>query len=90
MNRALGHGVYIRFSREALPHYTEWKMMGERNYVVGMEPGNALPLGRVAEREGGRLQYLEPGQKREYELEIGVLTSAEEIDRFEREIGEWV
>jgi len=90
VNRALGHGVYLRFSREALPHYSEWKMMGQRNYVVGMEPGNGLPLGRVAEREGGRLQYLEAGQKRDYELEIGVLTSGEEIEAFEREIREWI
>src|SRR5205085_11870849 len=62
VNRDLGHGVYVRFSREALPYYTEWKMMGQRNYVAGMEPANALPLGRATERREGRLHYLDPGQ----------------------------
>lgn len=90
VNRALGHGVYVRFSREALPYYCEWKMLGQRNYVVGMEPANALPLGRVTERQAGRLQYLDPGQRRDYELEIGVLTSREEIDTFDREIRAWL
>lgn len=88
-NRALGHGAYLRWPLAALPHYSQWKMMGQRNYVVGMEPGNALPLGRVTERAEGRLQYLEPGEAREYELEIGALTSREEIEAFEREIGGW-
>jgi hypothetical protein len=90
VNRDLGHGAYVRFSREALPYYTEWKMMGQRNYVVGMEPGNALPLGRVAERNAGRLQYLDPGPKRDFLLEIGALTTREEIDTFEREVKGWL
>ena len=47
--------------------------MGEGTYVVGMEPGNALVLGRDVERESGRLQFLEPGERREYDLEIGVV-----------------
>jgi uncharacterized protein DUF4432 len=89
VNRALGFGVYVRFNRNELPHYTEWKMMGQRNYVVGMEPANCLPLGRVAEREAGRLQSLGPREVREYTLEVGVLTSNEEIDAFAAEVGGW-
>jgi hypothetical protein len=88
-NRALGHGVYVRFPLAALPHYTEWKMMGQRNYVVGMEPGNAFPLGRVAERDAGRLQYLDPGEQRRYDLEIGVLANTKEIDDFEQQVRGW-
>lgn len=89
VNPRLGFGVYVRFDRSELPHYTEWKMMGERNYVLGMEPANCLPLGRVAERKAGRLQQLGPRERRAYHLELGVLTSAEEIDAFRAEVRAW-
>jgi len=89
VNRKLGFGVYVRFNRDELPLYTEWKMMGQRNYVVGMEPANCLPIGRSAEREAGRLRYLEPREEREYTLEIGALTSNEEIDAFAAEVAGW-
>lgn len=89
VNPALGLGVYVRFNRNELPCYTEWKMLGERNYVAGMEPANCLPLGRVAEREAGRLQYLAGRETREIRLTIGVLTSAAEIAGLEAEIEGW-
>jgi hypothetical protein len=89
INRKLGFGVYVRFNRNELPHYTQWKMMGQRNYVVGMEPANCLPLGRVTERQAGRLQYLDPRETREYTLELGALTSQEEINAFEAEVTGW-
>jgi hypothetical protein len=89
VNRRLGFGVYVRFNRRELPHYCEWKMMGQRNYVVGMEPANCLPLGRVTEREAGRLQCLEPRETRQYTLELGALTSNAEIDAFAAEVAGW-
>jgi hypothetical protein len=89
VNRKLGFGTYVRFRLDELPHYTEWKMMGQRNYVVGMEPANCLPLGRTAEREAGRLQVLEPRETREYALEIGALTGADEVAAFEEEVASW-
>ena len=63
--------------------------MGQRNYVVGMEPANCLPIGRTLEREAGRLQYLGPREERSYTLEIGPLTSNAEIDAFAAEIAGW-
>ena len=69
-----------------MPEFIEWKMMGVRNYVVGMEPANCSVLGRAAERQRGTLQFLEPGERREYRLEIGVLDGATAIERFERDL----
>ncbi len=89
VNRALGFGAYVRFNLRQLPHYTQWKMMGQRNYVVGMEPANCLPLGRVAEREAGRLAHLGPRERRTYEFELGALTSLTEIDAFAAEVERW-
>ncbi|MBR5239840.1 MAG: aldose 1-epimerase family protein [Clostridia bacterium] len=55
-------GFTMSFSKETLPFLTEWKMMGEYEYVLGLEPGNAWPCGRKAMRENGELKFLEPGE----------------------------
>lgn len=78
-----GFGVYATFRHRELPYFTEWKMMDQGTYVVGMEPGNALVLGRATERKEGRLQFLEPGEKREYHVEIGVVQGREQIAALE-------
>lgn len=78
-----GFGVYCRYAAEKLPRFIEWKMMGAGTYVVGMEPANCSVMGRPEERNTGALQYIEPGEERHYDLEIGVLNGAEEIAAFE-------
>ena len=75
-----GIGIYVKYRSTELPFFTEWKQMGEGDYVVGMEPANCLVEGRDIDRAAGRLQFLEPGESREYHLEIGVLSSVEEFD----------
>jgi hypothetical protein len=89
VNRKLGFGVYVRYNLKELPFYSQWKQMGQRNYVVGMEPANCLPIGRTLERDAGRLQYLGPREERTYTLEIGPLTSNAEIDAFAAEVAGW-
>jgi len=79
-----GFGVYINYKKEELPRFMEWKMMGEGDYVVGMEPANCLVEGRAKEREEGTLQFIQPGQVKKFELEIGVLSSRKEIEDFEK------
>lgn len=81
-----GLGVYLSYDVKELPFFIEWKMNGEGEYVVGIEPANALVGGRKTERENGRLQFLEPGERRNYRLELGVLESADEIDSLEENI----
>lgn len=55
-------GFTMSFSKDSLPFLTEWKMMGEYEYVLGLEPGNAWPCGRDKMRERGELKFLEPGE----------------------------
>jgi hypothetical protein len=81
-----GLGVYVRFRPNQLPHLAEWKMMGERDYVVGIEPTTNRVGGRADEREAGRLQSIEPGESRHFNLEIGALTSEREINALRREV----
>ena len=61
-------------------------MMGQGDYVVGIEPCNAPCENRAILREQGRLPFLEPGETREMTLEIGVLQGAAEIERLVKQM----
>src|SRR5205807_2622297 len=78
-----GFGVYVTYNQRELPYFIQWKMMGEGTYVCGLEPANALVLGRDVERREHRLQFLEPGERREYHLEIGVVNVAGQVSALE-------
>lgn len=88
VNRALGEGFgyALEFRRDELPHFTEWKMMGQGMYVVGTEPC-LMPLASRADlREQGQLPMLEPGESRTVTLDITVLHTAAQIAAVERRI----
>ena len=58
----------MTFSDKSLDCFTQWKMMGENEYVMGLEPGNCLPDGRDVMREKGILKFLAPGESAENEI----------------------
>ena len=60
-------------------------MVGEGTYVMGQEPANCHLMGRAEERRLGRLPLLAAGEQRTHKLEIGVLTSAEEIEEISKQ-----
>ncbi len=70
-NGGEGLGVSLRYKKEEFPVLVEWKMMRAGSYVIGLEPANCHVTGRASEREMGTLQTLEPGEVRDYHLEIG-------------------
>lgn len=84
VNPTIPIGAYVRYRKDQLDHFIQWKMLGENHYVMGMEPANADVSGRAAARASGVLKFLAPGQSQEYNLEFGVLDSAEEIAETER------
>ena len=43
-------------------------MMGEFEYVLGIEPGNAYPDGRDVMREKGLLKFIAPGETKAHEV----------------------
>ena len=85
-NDGQGLGLYIRYHKTQLPKFNQWKMNGEGTYVIGLEPANCWVEGRAKERKQGTLQYIEPGGRRHYKVEIGVLTTNAEIERFAEKI----
>jgi hypothetical protein len=82
VNRRLGVGAYEVFRRDQLPHHFVWRMLGQGTYVVGIEPSTNRTAGRLDARARGELIELDPGEKRVYELELGALDGAEDIEAF--------
>ncbi len=66
----LGQGLEITFDAEELDGFVEWKMMGVRDYVLGLECGNCYPDGRDVMRRTGMLKFLEPGEKKTYQVKV--------------------
>jgi hypothetical protein len=88
VNRDLagGLGLSVSWKTASLPYLSEWKMLADVDYVVGIEPVNTKIANRAELRAAGRLPMLAPGETRDMELEIGVLEGAAEIDAFRRRI----
>lgn len=70
VNRKAGISVTLKFDRSRLPFFTQWKMMGEGDYVLGLEPGNVPVKNRKVLREEGLLPCIQPGETFENEIEI--------------------
>ena len=68
----LNVGLEISFNANELDGFVEWKMMGVRDYVLGLGCGNCYPDGRKAMRESGMLKFLEPGEKKEYRVSVRI------------------
>lgn len=87
VNERAEFGAYLRFDTRELDCFTQWKFCGEGNYVAGMEPGNAFVDGRAAERAAGRVKVLPARSTKRVHLEVGVLASAQDIERYRDENG---
>ena len=60
----------VSFDPENLDCFTQWKMMGIRDYVLGIEPGNCNADGRHGSRERGLLKTVESGESLKYFVEV--------------------
>jgi hypothetical protein len=81
-----GIGLYVQYQKAHYPMLVEWKMMKQGMYVCGLEPSNCRVEGRAAERERGTLVHIEPGESRRFDLEVGVLYGARELDSIENDL----
>ena len=69
----LGCGIEITFDASMLDGFTEWKMMGVRDYVLGLECGNCYPDGRDVMRRTGMLKSLAPGEEKTYTVTVSIV-----------------
>ena len=86
INRKIELGVAIHFNKKQLFNFTQWKQMGEGEYVMGMEPCNCYVGGRTDTRNAEVMEYLEPGEIRNFDLTVELLSGIEEIDRMIKDI----
>ncbi len=80
INEEIELGVAIHFNKNQLFNFTQWKQMGEGEYVMGMEPCNCYVGGRTDPRNEETLEYLEPGEIRNFDLTIELLSGMNEIN----------
>jgi hypothetical protein len=67
------YGLAMTYDPRTLPKFNQWKMTSANHYVLGLEPANCNTRGREYERSQGTLQSLEPGEHREFSIELRVL-----------------
>jgi hypothetical protein len=80
-NQAINLAVAIRFRKNELPWFTNWQHWGKGEYVTGMEPGTHPPIGQASARANKQLIFLQPGETREYNIEIEVINQDNAIRR---------
>lgn len=76
-------GFHISYDNTALPVMTTWKQMARHAYLIAIEPANCRVATNKELAEQGILPILEPGERRTYEIDFGVISSATELDAFE-------
>ncbi len=67
-NPDIKKGLKMFFDPKELKCFTQWKMMGEYDYVMGLEPANCTPDGRNVMREKGMLEFIKPGESKNQTL----------------------
>lgn len=63
-------GLKISYNTDELKFFTQWKMLGEYEYVIGLEPGNCTPDGRDIMREKGALEILKPNDSKVHNIKF--------------------
>jgi len=81
-NAQIGIAVALRFQKKQLPWLSNWQHWGRGEYVTGLEPGTNPPIGQAKAREQQTLLFIDPGARRNYDLEIEVLYQEEAINKF--------
>jgi galactose mutarotase-like enzyme len=61
-NPESGMAMEVAYRKAELPYFTQWKMMGEQEYVMGLEPANCYPDGQSAAKENGTLKIIRPDE----------------------------
>jgi galactose mutarotase-like enzyme len=69
-NVKLGIGLTIKFKIAQLPYLVEWRMMGQGEYVLGLEPCNIPGKNRKALKEENILPLLQPSESTSHSIEV--------------------
>lgn len=72
VNPKLGFAFVVTYRAAELPRLIHWRMMGQGEYVVGLEPANCVPEGQTQNAAKGLLRYLQAGEKVETFIKLSV------------------
>ena len=72
LNRKIGLGAMLRFSKQQLPWLINWQHFGKNEYMLGVEPATHTLAGRGAAQKNGTIILLQPGERKVYDLELEV------------------
>lgn len=78
-----GLGFYLKYDKRQLPVFLQWKMMRSREYVCGFAPATNFAEGRGTALQKKEALYINPMEKKEFLIELGVIESIEELQKFE-------
>jgi hypothetical protein len=81
-NEEIGIALAFRFKKEQLPWLINWQHWGEGEYVTGIEPATHPPIGQSAARQQNTLIFIEPGEKKVYDVEIEILSNKTTMNEF--------
>ena len=79
-NPDIDAGVVYSYAKNDLPCLTEWKMMGRRDYVLGIEPGNVNPAPRCKQRAEGVLPFLQPEESNTVSITFNFVDNQGDFD----------
>ena len=71
-NPESGMDMEVAYRKAELPYFTQWKMMGCQEYVMGLEPANCHPDGQAQERKNGTLKIIRPCETVELKVIISM------------------
>ena len=86
INDNLELAVVFTYRPSQLNCLTEWKMLNEGEYVLGIEPGTANPVGREKTQREGKLKTLQAGETHEVDITVEIVDVKENIAKVEKAI----
>jgi hypothetical protein len=89
VNHRLELGVTIHFNKNQLFNLTQWKQMGEGEYVLGFEPCNCYVGGRLDPRNRDIMEYLAPGESKNIDIDVEIVTGLQDIHTLEEKINNY-
>jgi hypothetical protein len=90
VNHRLDLAVAFSFCKTDFFNLTQWKQMGEGEYVLGIEPCNCYVGGRLDPRNKDIMTYLEPGESKEFFMRIEFVTGSDNIRDLEQKINSYM
>ena len=85
LNDRLGLGIRACYLKKNITNLINWVDQQTGRNVVEVGPCNCTCLGRAHDRAAGVLQFMEPGEVREYKMSFEVLDGKDELQCAEKE-----